>query len=304
MKRTTPDLSIVVVTHNGRDLALQTLRSAHANAGGLGCEWIVVDSGSTDGTPDAISEQWPEVMLIRRPNIGFAAANNVALAQARGRYVLLLNPDVDILDGSLADLVTQLEGRPSVGAASVLHVDARGRLLPSAMRFPSPIRQLGEAVLPQRLRPGWLEEPMRPGRRYEQEMKVDWVSGAFILLRAEALQAVGDGLDERFFLYSEETDLCRRLDAAGWETRHLPIMRIAHYGGSCDRPELAAQLCRSKLLYAAKHSGVLGRSVVRLALTLGHALRMLSAAVRAWRPDRRNDLSNERAALMVALWSG
>jgi GT2 family glycosyltransferase len=303
MKSATPDLSIVVVTHNGRDLALRTLRSAHSHAGGLECEWIVVDSGSEDGTPDAIAEEWPELTLIRRPNIGFAAANNVALAHVRGNYVLLLNPDVEILDGSLADLVARLEGRPSVGAASVIHIAAYGRLLPSAMRFPSPLRQLGEALLPQRVRPGWLEEPVRPGPRYEREMKVDWVSGAFVLLRHEALESVG-GLDERFFLYSEETDLCRRLDAAGWETWHLPVMRIAHYGGACDRPELAAQLCRSKLLYAAKHYGVFGRAIARLALALGHALRMAAAAGRAWRPERRRDLSIERAALVAALRSG
>ena len=295
-----PDLSVVIVTHNGRESALRTIVCARAKAGDLACEWIVVDSGSHDGVPDAIAERWSDIRVIRLANVGFAAANNVAFRFAHGRHVLLLNPDVEILAGELSELVHELDRRPGVGVAGVVHFGPDGQLLPSVMRFPSPLRQLGEALIPSRFRPSWLEEPLRPGPWYRNEMVADWVSGAFLLVRSEALRAAG-GLDERFFLYSEETDLCLRLRRAGWTVQHLPVITIVHYGGACDRPELAAQLCRSKLLYAAKHYGRAGRSTARAALAIGHALRLAGATPRAWTRGARVTLNAERAALAVVL---
>ena len=97
-----PDLSVIVVTHNGREMALRTLRSALAAAGPLPIEWLVVDAGSADGTPDAIERELAQVQVLRRENRGFAASNNVALTRAKGRYVLLLNPDVEIRSGTLS----------------------------------------------------------------------------------------------------------------------------------------------------------------------------------------------------------
>ena len=135
-----PDLSVIVVTHQGRDLVLQVLRTALAATGPITAEWLVVDSGSTDGTPDAIERELPEVRVIRRPNIGFAAGNNVALEAARGRYVLLLNPDIEIVEGTLAELVEAMDQRPEVGIASAVTHYPDGALQASIRRFPSPTR--------------------------------------------------------------------------------------------------------------------------------------------------------------------
>ena len=110
-----PDLSVIVVTHGGMDLALTTLRSARSARGPIDVEWLVVDSGSTDGTPDAIEREFPDMDVVRGPNVGFAAGNNQALRRARGRYVLLLNPDVELLKGTLADVVSALDERPGGG---------------------------------------------------------------------------------------------------------------------------------------------------------------------------------------------
>jgi N-acetylglucosaminyl-diphospho-decaprenol L-rhamnosyltransferase len=294
------DLSVIVVTHDGREMALRTLRSVQSATGGLDCEWIVVDSGSRDGTPDAIAAAFPDVWLERRANIGFAASNNVGLKLATGRHVLFLNPDVEIVDGDLAALVTELERRPATGAASVIQVDGDGHLLPSMLRFPTPLRQAAEALLPPRVRPARLDEPVAPGPVYEKEQTADWLTGAFLLVRGEAVRAAG-GMDERFFLYSEETDLCLRLHRAGWEVRHLPVMTIRHHGGTSQTPFLAAQLCRSKLLYAAKHYGRLGRAATRVSLVTGHAMRLAMAATLRWRPEARRRLAAERAALIVAI---
>jgi hypothetical protein len=298
----TPDLSVVVVTHNGRDLARATLRSARAGRGTAGVQWIVVDSGSTDGTPDALEREWPDVMVLRRPNIGFAAANNVGLAQARGRYVLLLNPDVEILEGTLGDLVEAMDRRPDVGAASVVQREAGGRLQPSMRRFPSPGRQLGEALLADRvplLRR--LQEPDTSEDHYARECPADWLVGAFLAVRADAVRTVGE-LDERFFLYSEETDWCFRIKQAGWEVRHLPVMEVVHHGGGYPRPDLAAQLSYSKILFARKHFGALKRLGLRLALILRHALRAAAFGVAVLAsPSARARHRAERRALAVAL---
>ncbi|HUC07383.1 MAG TPA: glycosyltransferase, partial [Solirubrobacterales bacterium] len=141
-----PDLSVVIVTHNGREMALRTLRSAHESLGDLRAEWIVVDSASSDGTPEAIEREFDDVEVLRAPNRGFAAGNNVGIAWAQGRYVLLLNPDVEVLKGSFADLVAALDSRPDVGIASVIQRGSEGELQLSMRRFPSPGRDLGESL--------------------------------------------------------------------------------------------------------------------------------------------------------------
>jgi N-acetylglucosaminyl-diphospho-decaprenol L-rhamnosyltransferase len=296
-----PDLSVVVVTHNGRELALETLRSARGAVGGVAAEWLVVDSGSSDGTADAVERELSDVVVFRRPNIGFAAANNVALAQARGRYVLLLNPDVAVAEGTLDDLVAALDRRPGVGAASVVHRAPDGALQPSARRFPSPLRELTAALHLSRLgiarRLGVVDAVDADGAR---ERSVDWVVGAFLAVRREALDQVG-GLDERFFLYSEEKDWCFRIREAGWDVRHLPVMTIVHHCGGYERPELRAQLTYSKLLFAQKHFGPVHRAGYRGALGLKHLLRLAAFAPTAVRPQPRTRIRGELAALRLVL---
>jgi GT2 family glycosyltransferase len=300
----TPDLSVVVVTHNGRDLALDTLRSARGAVRRVAAEWLVVDSGSSDDTADAVERELSDVLVLRQPNIGFAAANNVALARARGRYVLLLNPDVTVAEGTLDDLVEALDRRPAVGAASVVHRATDGSLQPSARRFPSPLRELVEALHLSRLRPvrrlGLVDAVDADGAR---ERSVDWLVGAFLAVRREALDQVG-GLDERFFLYSEEKDWCFRIKAAGWDVRHLPVMTIVHHCGGYDRPELRAQLTYSKLLFAQKHLGPVRRVGYRGALGFKHLLRLGAFAPVAARPRARTRLRGELAALRLVLGAG
>lgn len=284
-----PDLSVVVVTFNGREMALRTLRSARSACGPIDAEWIVADSGSTDGTPEVIEREFPEVRVLRCANLGFAHANNVALAAARGRYLLLLNPDVEIESGSLADLVAALDERPAVGAASVLQRGPDGRVLPSIRRFPTPARDLGEALFSVRWPRGRsLAELDTEFDRYDRERCADWFSGSFLVVRAEAAAQVGP-LDERFFLYSEEVDWCYRIARAGWELRHLPIVEIVHHGGP-NSPERVAELAHSRILFAAKHFGRLRARAIQATIVLNHALRvgvLAPAALFAPAPRRR-----------------
>ena len=291
-----PDLSIVVVTHNGRDLALATLESAMMHLGELSVEWVIVDSGSTDDTPDAIERRWPEIEVTRLANVGFAAANNAGFAGATGRYLLALNPDTSVRWGRFRVLVDAMDARPEVGAASVIQEEADGSLQ-SIRRDPSVARALSEALLLRRL-PGcrsWQERELDQGV-YAEERRADWLVGAVLLLRREAVAEVG-GFDERFFMYSEEADLCRRIRDAGWDVRHLPVMKILHYGGA-PNPRLAAQSSFSRLEYAAKHFGQVRAVLYRCALALHHVVRLIGTALRPAQHARR---AGELRALRVVL---
>lgn len=291
-----PDLSVIVVTHDRTALALATLHSARAAAGALDVQWLVIDSGSTEDTPDAIEHEFPEVSVRRCANIGFAAANNEALELARGRYVLLLNPDVEIVSGTLADLLETLDARPEVGIASVIQQAADAELQHSIRRYPSPRCAFGEALsLPWR---GWREEELTLSC-YREESSVDWLVGAFLIARSEVVHEIG-GLDEQFFLYSEETDWCYRARAAGWDVRHLPQMVVTHHTGTTYKPELAAQLSYAKLLFARKHYRRTRSGAIRAALATRHLMRVLSMAPTARSGGRgRTRFTAERHALAV-----
>lgn len=300
-----PDLSFVVVTHDGREMALATLRSARAALGDLRAEWIVVDSASADGTPEAIEAEFDDVAVLRVANRGFAAGNNAGIASARGRYVLLLNPDVEVLEGCFAELIAALDSRPDVGIASVVQRGSGGELQFSMRRFPTPIRDLGESLFAAR----WpvfrkTQELDVEAARYGRECSADWVVGAFLCARAEAIVSIGP-MDERFFLYSEEIDWCLRAHQRGWDVRHLPLMTVTHHAGRRDRGDLMSQLAHSRSLFAAKHHGPVGASGIRAALALGHLLRAALRAPAALVDGRsRRRVAAEASALRVLLGLG
>ena len=290
-----PDLSVIVVTHNRPELAIQTLRSAHRAAAGLHVQWLIVDSGSTDGTPERIERELPGLGVLRGENVGFAAANNRALPLAMGRYVLLLNPDVEIASGTFAELLAALDERPEVGVASVIQQGSDAELQHSIRHYPSPRSALGEALgLPW---DGWREEA-RDEERYRHEGPADWLVGAFLIAREEAVRDIGE-LDERFFLYSEETDWCYRARDAGWEIRHLPQMTITHHNTTSTRPDLVAQLSWAKVLFARKHYRRWSAGLIRLALATRHLTRAVGLSVLG-RPPRER-IEAERHALAVVV---
>lgn len=297
-----PDLSVIVVTHNRPELVLMTLRSALGAIGELTVEWILIDSGSSDGTAQAIEDAYPNMRVQREANVGFAAANNLGLARARGRYVLLLNPDVETTAGSYDELVATLDAQPEIGVASVVQNAPDGSLQYSIRRFPSVWRSLGEALGAARWTPlrGWREEEP-DAARYRQESSADWLVGAFLIARAEAAAQVG-GLDERFFLYSEETDWCFRFHQAGWKVAHLPTMSVTHHTGHAPGADLSAQLSYAKILFARKHYGKNRAAAIKAALTLRHALRAaFAAAAGKLRPQWAPRAIVERRALGVVL---
>jgi GT2 family glycosyltransferase len=293
------DLCVVVVSHNSRRWLGPALSSLLAQAGGLALDTVVVDNGE-DGSGREAAERFEGVRSLECENRGFAHANNRGLETANARYLLLLNPDVEVLDGSLADLVAYMDSHPEVGIAGCRQVDETGGVWPTARRFPSVGRALGEALGPERLpfqAPPWLGETELDLSRYDEELECDWMTGSFLLVRAEALASAGL-LDERFFFYSEEVDLCLRVKWAGWKIRHLPHFTIAHYGGKTEAsPRMEAQMAYARSQYAAKHFGPLRRAAFVAAIGLRHLIRWAAFSIRG--EDPRG--AAHRRALMTLL---
>jgi GT2 family glycosyltransferase len=209
------------------------------------------------------------------------------------RYVLFLNPDTEVLSGSFGELVRWLDGRPRVGLVGVRQVTADGELFPTIRRQPNALRALGEALGSEKLGIGrpWLGERELDLARYDLETRCDWTSGSFMLARREAIEAAGF-LDERFFIYAEETDLCLRIRGAGWEVWHLPQMTILHHADKVGAsPKMEAQGAFARRQYAKKNFSPAHRYSYLAAVFVRHALRAVLVRDPARRAAARRALS-------------
>jgi GT2 family glycosyltransferase len=268
-------LSIIIVSANSATWLRPCLRTVYQRAGDVELDVVVVAAGCTDETVQLVEEEFPEARTISCDNRGFAYANNRGLRTVDAEWVLLLNPDTEILEGSFADLLDRLASRPEVGLVGVRQLTPDGELFPTIRRFPNAMRSLFEAVGSERFpfRAAWLGERELDSRIYEHDVACDWTSGSFLLVRREALQSAGF-MDERFFLYCEETDLCLRIKEAGWDIRHLPYLEILHHANKAGwSPRLDAQAAFSKRQYIEKHLSPLHRLAAKAALALGYMLR-------------------------------
>jgi N-acetylglucosaminyl-diphospho-decaprenol L-rhamnosyltransferase len=289
------DLAIIVVSTNEARWLRPCLSTVFEHAGSIDVDVVVADNRSTDGTHELVETEFPAARVVTCENRGFAHANNRGALTTDARYVLFLNPDTEILEGTFEDLVHALDERPSVGLVGVNQHDADGVLAPSIRRFPNAVRALGEAFGSERLpvRGGWLGERELRMEVYDDERECDWTSGSFMLARREALESAGL-MDERLFIYSEEPDLCRRMRQAGWEIRHLPLMTILHHADKVGISErMLAQEAFARMQYARKHFSPPHRAVYASALALRYALRVLAPAPDD--PRRRRRAANRRA---------
>jgi hypothetical protein len=268
------DVCAIVVSHNGKGWLDTALSSLYARRGEIDLAVVVVDNGDDDSAA-YVEERFPEARTLRCENRGFGHANNRGLEIADARYVLFINPDTEVRQGTLADLVAELDRQPRVGLAGARQLRPDGSLAPSIRRFPSAVNMLAEALGVERFpraRRRFGERELDP-REYERQRPCDWTSGSFMLARQAALDEVGD-FDERFFLYCEETDLCWRLKRAEWEVVHLPQMTICHFED--DRrgsAELEAQAAYARMQFARKHFPDAAADY-RWAMALRYALRV------------------------------
>jgi len=241
----------------------------------LEVEVVVVENGQPKETAALLQDKFPQVRLIVCENRGFAHANNVGLRTIKAPFVLLLNPDTEITEGTLETLLAGIRANGNIGLAGGKQVTPDGELWPTIRRFPNAVRSLFEGLGSERypFRASWLGERELDPSLYDLEVDCDWTSGSFMLLRRDALESVGL-FDERFFLYCEEPDICRRLKTAGWQVRHVPLMTILHHAGRGRwSPGLAAQEAFARRQYVAKHFSRTHRLAAIVAMAVGYSLR-------------------------------
>lgn len=225
------DVSIIIVSYRTAGLVKQCLRSLRRAQLKPTYEVLVVDNDGTDGLGEMIRDGFPEVKLIEPGrNLGFAAANNVALRQARGRYVLILNPDTEVTPGCLEKMLAAMEAHPDVGilAPKLVHPDRTRQ--ESVHRFTTPLipvyRRTPLGRLPWARRA--LDRYFLRHENLENPTEVDWAIGAALFVRHQAIDEVGP-LDERYFMYFEDTDWARRFWEKGWKVVYWPEAEIIHY---------------------------------------------------------------------------
>ncbi|MCS7282934.1 MAG: glycosyltransferase family 2 protein [Anaerolineae bacterium] len=292
-----PDLSVLIVNWNVRDLLRRCLRSVLVNSPSCQLEIIVVDNGSTDGSVEMVRTEFPQVLLIANPdNRGFPAANNQGLAVARGRYVLLLNPDTEVVGNALETMIAFADAHPDVGVVGPQLLNPDGTIQSSRRRFPTLATAIFEST--------WLQ-PYAPRRlltryyvldRPDGEIQdVDWVTGAALMARREAIEQVGP-LDEGFFMYSEELDWCRRFRDAGWRVVYLPTAQVVHYGGKSSEQVLPARHIHfqaSKIRYFRKYHGAPAARILQ-AVIVGNYLWQIGVEGAKWLLGHKRPMRAER----------
>ncbi|MEP6394151.1 MAG: glycosyltransferase family 2 protein, partial [Alteripontixanthobacter sp.] len=275
---TIPDLSVLIVNWNTREMTLECLRSLYAETRETSFETILVDNGSQDGSAEAIAAEFPQVRLLAEAdNHGFAKANNMAAQIARGRYVLLLNSDTVVLDGAIDRLMAFAKRTPdakvwggrTVFADRSLNIgSAWGKLTVwSAFCFGTGLSQIFTGINlfdPEAMR-GWDRST---------ERQVDIVSGCFFLMERAFWDQL-DGFDLNFFMYGEEAELCARARDAGAEPRVTPDATIIHHGGASATTKWQSRnsVCAAKVALAKKHMSPLKAAWVRRFYVMGVALR-------------------------------
>lgn len=265
MTMTHTNLDIAIVSWNTRDVLANCLQSVYTTARGVSCQVIVVDNASSDGSPQMVRERFPQARLIEnRENVGFARANNQAIAASDSEFVLLLNSDTLVQPNALKLLVAFMCYESSAGVVGAYVLNPDSTLQASFGKFPTLASESIKA---------WGLEARQPFVRWfgpaqpfsAESVETDWVIGAAMMLRREAVNQVGL-LDENYFMYSEEIDLAYRIKKAGWQNFVVRDARIIHLGGQSTRrmpASMKAELFRSKTRYFEKHHGRMAAAWVR-----------------------------------------
>lgn len=279
------ELSIIIVSWNTRELLDACLASIYAHQDGLTLEVIVVDSASGDGTVEHVRQHFPQVRLLpQSSNVGFTRGNNLGLAIAEGRHLLLLNPDTVVQDGLLLGMVRFLDEHPEYGIVGPYTINTDGSTQSSRRHFPNRAIAILESTWLQPLAPpsllAWYYITEPPDRA---TLDVDWVQGHALMARREVYEQIG-GLDTQFVMYFEEVDWCKRAHLAGWKAKFLGDVTVLHHGGkSSDQVTQFKhiQYTRSKILYHRRYHGA----------WFGEVLRVILASLYAWQGLREASLA-------------
>jgi len=225
------DLSIIIVNYRSKGLVKTCIRGVQKSNLKMSYEVIVVDNASNDGCIKMLNEEFPSVRGIQASeNRGLAAGNNIGLRESTGKYLLIINPDIAVFEGMIEKLIAYIESHPQVAVAGPKLVNPDGTVQFSIYRFPTPITPL------YRRTPlghnSWAKRALRRYLMFDKQRDingpVDWILGACMLVSRTAYEKIGE-MDERFFLYFEDVDWCRRFWAAGYEVHYVPDAELIHY---------------------------------------------------------------------------
>ncbi len=295
------DLSVIIVSWNTKDLLQNCLNSVYAETKNISFEVFVVDNASSDGSAEMVDRELPQVHLIQNnQNLGFAKANNQAIRQSRGRYVLLLNPDTVVLDGALDKMVAFMETHHQAGVLTCKIFKPDGTVQPSARTHFGTL--LGGTLLAHLrfIALMWVHRHFlrrqAPGNSLGGFLsndniirEVSWVLGACMMVRRETISQVGL-LDEQLFLSGEEVDWCYRAKQKGWNIYFLPDARIIHYHGQSTRQASNVRVYsyQSMFKFAKKYRGKPYAICLRIVRLVDVSLRILLLSIHYLIPVRSN----------------
>ncbi len=276
------DVSVIIVSWNTRELLLKCVASIYESTSNISIEIIVVDNSSADGSVDAIRGCHPNIRVIANgSNVGFAAANNRGIHVARGAYLLLLNPDTIVLPGVIHNCFNYARAHPDVAAIGCQVLESENRIQRTGFSFPTPWNLfLVESGLSKAFpKSNVFGKPELGWWDRNSEMDVDVVSGMFMFIPMQALKQVGP-MDEDYFVYAEEADLCFRLRKAGWRCVFAPIGQIIHLegGGKSTKQvniRMYVQLQKSLAIFQRKNLGWGAWLSVKLIYVLSNLLRCI-----------------------------
>jgi hypothetical protein len=269
-ENTPPDVTVVVVTWNALPWLERCLESVS------GQDVIVVDHGSTDGTVQLVRERFPDVHVVEQDNKGMGGGNNAGMRIARGRYFLLLNSDAWVVGDALERLVRFADEHPEAAVVGPKLLNTDGTLQRSVRGEPTLWRLATEYLFIRKLAPHTqLLNPLYAGGfAHDRVCEVEWLYGPALLVRREAVDAVG-AFDEAFFMFSEEVDLLTRFRRAGWKVVFFPGAEVVHVGGATHGGRLYAENLRGHLRWFDKHKGPRQAEQARRLLLLSLRLRAL-----------------------------
>lgn len=303
-----PDLAIIIANWNAKEFLRQCLFSLYDTIKETSFEVWVIDNGSTDGSPEMVRKEFSRVNLIcNRTNLGFAKANNIGIRKSESRYICLINSDVKVLDNCIDSLLAFMEEHPHAGILGPKILNPDLTLQASAYAFPTLWNSLTHSFGLHRI----FHDVSIFRNLYNKydpcnaPRTVEVLSGCFWLIRRESINKVGL-LDEDFFMYMEDFDMCKRFHEAGWDVRYFPNALAIHYGGGSSnnvRSGFLVQGPRSQLHYWNKYYGKIGAFYITVLLIIYHSLFMIHGfLLYVYKPSMRNTIITKIRKCYPRLW--
>jgi GT2 family glycosyltransferase len=277
-------ISVIIVSWNAKAFLLKCIQSVLAQRFPGPVEIIVVDNASSDGSPEAVRESFPMVKLIcNKDNQGFAKANNIGIRASTGDYLFLINSDVEVSPGCFATMIHEMEQHRNIGILGPKIVGSDGRVQRSCMGYPSLWNEFSRALALDSIFP---KSKLFGGQlltfwRHDERRCVGVINGCFWMLRRSAVEEVGL-LDERFFIYGEDVDWCKRFNDSDWKVVFFPEAEALHYGGasSSNAPvRFYLEMQRAQHQYWIKHHSRLASDTFLLINLLHHTVRLVGETV-------------------------